>query len=203
MARCRATSRFLFALGLGSSAAAIFWISAPAEAQFAFLEPYAGVGQVQISVYNSAYNDYADKDIATGFMLGIKGGYAFTPRFFMGLDYQTGGPYQFGRIANNGDWTLRMLGGGLGLDYDVARFWAGYYFDVEIDDSQNSTKYRGTGFKVGFGLKVAKNVHANLDVALESINTSQMSTGDQTQNLSHPPNVTVVFASISLPIELK
>lgn len=188
----------IFLINLG----ALFLMCVPARAQFAFVEPYVGIGQVQIAIYNSQYNDHDEKDVASGFSLGMKAGYQYK-RVFIGGDYQTGGPYVFGRPGLKGEWTLRALGAGLGLDYEISRFWIGYYFDTTIDDSKNRFKYTGEAYKIGFGLEVAKNVHANLDVMLVNILKATAASTTGTQPASQHPKVTTIFASISLPIELK
>lgn len=185
-----------FILSLAFSLAA-----ATCYSQGIFLEPYVGVGQMQIAVYDTTNKDYAIKDISSGFLLGIKGGYNFSPRFFAGLDYQTGGPFIFGRLASRGEWTVRMLGVGLGIDYDIARYWLGYYFDHSIDDSRNLYKYTGDAFKAGFGLKIAKNMHANLDIVIHTL--KNVTASGKTTPISQLPQVQTVFVSISLPIDFK
>lgn len=162
----------------------------------AFLEPYVGLGQMVLSQYNSSYNDYQDKDISSGFVLGIKGGYSFTQRYFGGLDYQTAGPFKFGRLVGDAEITVTMLGAGLGLDLDVARYWVGYYFSQSLANAKYGDVYKGDAYKIGFGLKVAKNIHANLDLVFHNIYTAEGTTNTQVR-------VQTAFASVSLPVPLK
>lgn len=164
-----------------------------------YIEPYVGVGQMQVAVFQGG--DYDVYSISTGFTAGIKAGYVFTQKFFVGADYHTGGPYKFGRQTNNAEWNLRMLGAGVGLDYGIGRFWVGYYFDQTIDDGKNQLKYKGDAFKIGFGLAAAKNVHANIDVVLHNIKEAQYSSGATTS--SNMPRAQSFFVSVSLPIDFK
>lgn len=182
-------------------------VLADAQSKAAFLEPYAGIGQVQISLYNSTAKDYDDHDLGSGFLLGLKAGYAFNARLYTAFDYETGGPFVLGRLSNHGEWTLRMLGAGIGLDYDISRFWLGYYFDHDITDSKNQLKFSGNAFKAGFGLKITKNVHANIDITLHNLmtvkSTSTSVSSSSTFTITTAPKVATIMASISLPIELK
>lgn len=182
----RTAAVFLFVSAIASSA----------RAGEPFLEPYVGIGQMVFAIYNSYKNDFEDKDIATGFVLGIKGGYNFTQRYFAALDYQTAGPFKFGRTVNDMEITMTMLGAGVGLDMDFARYWLGYYPSQSLTDAKTGGLYKGDAYKIGFGLKVTKNIHANLDVVFNNI---YIATGTTTTQIK----AQTAFASISLPVPLK
>jgi hypothetical protein len=186
------TKAFLLILIIGSSANA--W------AIGGFLEPYVGFGKLQVAVKNAQYGDYDDKDIADGFELGIKGGMTYDKKYFIGADYNTAGPYTFGRTLNKAEWTQRMMGIGAGMDYEIVRFWAGYYFDDSFDDSsKNAVKYHGTAIKVGFGLVLAKTLHANFDLILHYFKTSDSS--GLSQDVSDKYKAQTANVSVSMPVE--
>ncbi len=180
----------------------ILFLLLPARAKEIFLEPYVGVGQMVLAVYDSTHQDFDVKDIANGFMVGCKGGINFNQRFFAGLDYQTAGPFTFGRMMSKAEMTVNMLGVGAGLDYDISRFWAGYYFNQTIRDSANSIAYTGEAAKVGFGLKVTKNLHANIEVIFHNIYTRDTSSASSF-NLNRTLRAQSAFASVSLPVDFR
>jgi len=171
-------------------------LARPVRASNLFLEPYVGIGQMVFAKYNSHYNDYEDKDIASGFVLGIKGGYNFTQRYFFALDYQTAGPFKFGRSIDEAEVTMTMVGAGLGLDMDIARYWVGYYPAQNLAEAKSGGILHGDAYKIGFGLKVARNIHANLDLIFNSVYSAN---GTYTSQVK----VQTAFASISLPVPLK
>lgn len=172
-----------------------------AHALTPFLEPYVGFGKVQIAMYDKIYNDHDSKDIADGFQLGIKGGLSLTNRIFVAADYNTGGPYVFGRAMGNAEWNMRLLGGGAGINYEAIRFWAGYYPSQVFDDTKNSKKYKGDAYKVGFGLVIVKNLHANLDIIFH--NLTSVDQGGSNSPLNDAYRVQSANVSISIPIEIK
>lgn len=185
-----------FAQGAVIFAAALTIASSDSAWAEAFLEPYVGIGQMVLAQYDPIKNDYAEKDIATGFVLGIKGGYLITQRYFVALDYQTAGPFTFGRLVNDAEITMTMLGAGVGLDLEFARFWAGYYPQQTLADAKTGGSYHGDAYKLGFGLKVTRNIHANLDVVFNNVYGSSGTNNNQIK-------VQTAFASISLPVPLK
>lgn len=173
-----------------------------AQAADAFLEPYVGIGQMVIAVYDSTNNDYDIKDIANGFMIGCKGGLNINQRVFAGLDYQTAGPFTYGRMLNKAEITASLFGGGVGLDYDVSRFWVGYYFSQSMQDAAHSITYKGDAWKVGFGLKVTKNLHANVEVIFHNVN-SRDTTNASAANTNTKIQAQSAFASVSVPVDFK
>lgn len=180
----------------------ILLLGRAAKAADLFLEPYVGIGQMVLAVYDSHYKDYDTKDIANGFMLGCKGGFNFNQRVFAGLDYQTAGPFTFGRLVNKPELTASLLGIGAGLDYDVSRFWVGYYFNQTMQDAAHSITYKGDAWKVGFGLKVTKNLHANIEVIFHNI-YSRDTTNFSAMNTNTNIQAQSAFASVSLPVDFK
>jgi predicted porin len=167
-----------------------------------FLEPYVGIGQMVLALHDQNQQDYDIKDIANGFMVGCKGGLNLNRRLFAGLDYQTAGPFTFGRTMSKAEMTVSMLGIGAGLDYDLSRFWAGYYFNQTIRDSVNSITYTGEAAKIGFGLKVTKNLHANIELIFHNIYSRDTSTASSF-NLNRSLRAQSAFASVSLPVDFR
>jgi hypothetical protein len=196
------TKAFLSILNSAPSALIIFMtlvgVSSDAWGLGGFLEPYVGFGKLQVAVKDAKFDDFDDKDIADGFQLGIKGGMTFDKKYFLGADYNTAGPYEFGRTLNKGEWTERTMGIGAGMDYEVVRFWAGYYFDDSFDDSKNTTKYQGTAAKFGFGLVLGKSLHANFDLILHFMKTSTK--GGVTTDVSNSYKAQTANVSISMPV---
>ena len=165
-----------------------------------FLEPYVGIGQTQVAIYTASRNDYDTKDIAFGFDLGFKGGVSFDKKFFAGLDYQTGGPFNFGNTMNQAEWSTQMIGIGVGIDYEIARFWGGYYPSETIHDGKNQLDYKGTAFKVGIGFKITKLISTNLDISFMTLKSSTDHGVDVTDT-DHLPHVQAAFTSISIPVD--
>jgi len=181
---------------------AILFLTRMVTATQVFLEPYVGIGQMVLALYDQTQQDYDTKDIANGFMVGCKGGLSISRRFFTGLDYQTSGPFTFGRMMSRAEMTVNMFGVGVGLDYDVSRFWAGYYFNQTIRDSANSISYTGEAAKIGFGLKVIKNLHANIEVIFHNIYNRDTSS-TSSFNLNRSLRAQSAFASVSLPVDFR
>ena len=193
-------TKFLLALSVF-----LLW-SNSAFAISAFLEPYVGFGKTQVRVKRTGGTQH--NDIADGFMLGAKGGVNLTEQFFVGLDYMTAGPYNFGQDLNDAEWQIRMIGGGIGMDYQVIRFWAGYYVDDTIDDNKNQIRYKGDAIKIGFGLVVVKQLRANIELTFHNMkkaNPAQVpaSGGAATEDFKDFENLQSANVSISVPIDFK
>lgn len=135
-----------------------------AAGQLFFLEPYVGFSKLEVSESTSD-----SKDVSDNFIIGIRGGVSLGKIFMLGLDYHSGGPYQFGRLLNRATWTTKSTGLVLGADYKVIRFWYGYYPNSRIDDSANNTSYIGTSQKFGFGMQLSQKIRVNLEIMKYSL----------------------------------
>ena len=157
-----------------------------------FVEPYVGVSKMQV-LSDGTY------DVANGFFLGGKLGLNFGKQYFIGADYHTAGPYNFHAPLGETEWNTKMIGGGLGADYKVIRFWVGYYPTDEHEDSLSGGKLKGYGVKVGFGLKINNKLRANLSLIFHEIDEVEINgLSAEREGLSaESANV-----SISVPIDL-
>ena len=158
------------------------------QAKSAFIEPYVGLAKTEVRLGDLV-------DVGDGFFLGVKSG-AYFGRFFFGGDYHTGGPYTFGAPLQRGEWNHTMIGGGLGADYGVARFWFGYYPDGEFEDTVNNFKLKTTTYKLSVALFVAKRIRASLDFLFYDV-TKYESFGTELPDPGY--KVESVHVSLSLP----
>lgn len=154
-----------------------------------FFEPYVGLSKMEARIGSAL-------DVADGFYLGAKAGLNVSKKFFLGIDYQTAGPYKFHEPLDFTEWNLKMLGAGIGLDYRIIRFWLGGYFDANIEHSESSATLEGQAVKVGFGLVVSRLLRANLEYIIFDI--KKIKTGSSSvENEQFAAKATQV--SISLP----
>ncbi|MCB0408440.1 MAG: hypothetical protein KDD34_09565, partial [Bdellovibrionales bacterium] len=109
-------------------------------------------------------------DVANDFHLCSKLGLNLGKRFFLGGDYYTAGPYNFHEPLNNTEWNTKMIGGGIGVDYNVIGFWIGYYPFDKNEDSLSGGIIKGSAIKGEFGLKISKNIRANLGLIFHNLN---------------------------------
>jgi hypothetical protein len=160
-----------------------------------FIEPYVGIAKIELDIDSSGIGTL--KEVANGFFVGSKAGLTFAKTFFIGGDYHTSGPFKFGKLFNEAEWTQKMMGIGMGLDYKVIRFWAGYYPKNQFDDSTGPT-YTGSAIKVGFGLLAAQKLRANLDLVF--FNTNKAEENGMSSEIKGL-KVVSTHVSISIPLE--
>jgi hypothetical protein len=158
----------------------IFWSmvlvvnSEPAEAKINFFaEPYVGIAKLELDFDDTGFGTGSFKEVSNGFYIGSKAGLKATKKLLVGFDYHVAGPFEFGDALSGAEWNHTMIGAGLGLDYKVIRFWLGYYFQSEIDDSTNDVVYKGTAIKGGFGLVVNKKMRANLELVFYQLDKAE------------------------------
>lgn len=183
----------------------LFWTAllGEAKAKSLFFEPYVGVGKLEGQFQNSS-GTYTFKDFANGFYLGGKLGVYFGRQLFVGGDYHIAGPYTLtevhslhGSSDDKNEWSQTMKGLGIGIDYKIIRFWAGYYFDNVIEDVTADIKYTGTAMKAGFGLMASRNLRCNLSVVWHQMNEHDLSYSSID---AKEQNIISTHVSISLPI---
>jgi hypothetical protein len=162
-----------------------------------FFEPYIGIGKLEIHSDNSLNGTFVE--IANGFFLGGKLGLNLGQKAFAGLDYHTAGPYEFSTTLTDTEWNHTMMGAGLGMDYKIIRFWAGYYFESEFDDTTNDIMYTGTAVKAGFGLVASRKLRANLDLVWYDI--EKYKSGSFSAELPGGLDIYSTHVSISIPLE--
>jgi len=164
-----------------------------------FAEPYVGLAKHEIHFDGLA-------DISNGFALGAKLGLTLGPKYFFAGDYMQGGPFKFGDLLNSSEITNSMMGFGIGADYRVIRFWAGYYFDNEFTVTPSNQKITGTAIKIGFGIVASHKFRANLEVAYHTIKKFDSTTpfGATTQGVSNDSTrMLTTMVTLSIPINLR
>lgn len=170
----------------------IFFVGTSANAKV-FVEPYVGLVKLQVKVQSTGYYDISD-----GFFLGAKAGFALNQKIHIGADYQTGGPYKWGPLLADSEWNHKMFGFGLGMDYRVVRFWAGYYIDQTFEDRVAGT-FTGTAYKLGFGISMSSKIRCNLELITYNIDKVEF------EGYSAPfsgYSISSANVSISIPLAL-
>ncbi len=160
-------------------------------ANFSF-EPYVGLAKTQVRQNDTKYFDVAD-----GFYLGAKASYKYSEKYFIGVDYHRGGPFKFGPLLGNSEWTHNMLGGGLTINYSIARYWLGYYWSNSYTDNTNSVSYTGTGIKVAIGFSVSSKLSCNFELLYSAIN--KMNFGYEAPFEGY--DISSAHVSVSIPIK--
>ena len=156
----------------------LFSISANAEP---FLEPFIGMAKLEIRFEDEnaapGTNPIVGESIANGFFLGGRGGWVFSGKYFLGVEYYQAGPFKdlesFETKTNN-----RMLGFVVGVDFKDVRISATYYtVDVfDLDTGTTTTDETNTGYRIGLGLPISNNrFRANFDVIIHQFATNSVS----------------------------
>ncbi len=153
------------------------------------VEPYLGYSQ-----FNFESEGVGDSKF--GAVLGGRGGVEFGGSMFFAVDYHEGGPYILENNIDN-EYLNRMWGAGLGLRSQKFLFWAGYYFDVILDDLNRNYVYDGTAYKASVGYLYKKKISFNIEYCIEQFHSVRNS-----PDTSFSLDVSVFFVSISAPIYL-
>ncbi len=158
------------------------------------IEPYIGLAKQEVHL------DGGLADIANGFALGVKLNIPFASNFYFGADYMQGGPYKWGSLLQNVEMTNTMIGAVLGADYQIIRYWIGYYFDDTFAVSTGNMNYIGTAIKGGFGLTASNKFRANLELIYHNISKIEFS-GMSTEVKDYGFITTMVTLSIPINID--
>ena len=158
-----------------------------------FMEPYVGFSKLEVQATQGDY-----KDISDNFIIGVRSGVKIAKTFLLGLDYHAGGPYKFGTLLNRGSWTTKSLGGVIGADYKVIRFWYGLYPNSEIDDTVNNITYSGNAHKFGFSLALNQKLRVNIEIMNYEV-SSPRSNEPYVQSVTYKPKETNAY--ISVPVD--
>lgn len=157
-----------------------------------FMEPYVGFSKLEV---RNQVNDY--KDIADNYTIGVRAGVFVGNSFLLGIDYHSGGPYQFGSLINRGAWSTKSLGAVLGFDYKVIRFWYGYYPSARVDDSANNLSYTGTAQKIGFTIRINQKLSVHLEMMPYYLNKQVIGSSSSDYSYYSPLETN---AMISVPV---
>ena len=147
-----------------------------------FLEPYVGLSKFEQKQEDSA--GFVTKDTANWFHLGVRGGYFFGKRWFVGGEYFRGGPYTFKDLSfgtTETENSTSFLGGIVGGDFDIIRVSASYFPSHDMTTAGTSTVVSGTAFRVGLSLKVGQKIRANFDVFIQTLNKQTAADGTETE----------------------
>ena len=164
----------------------------------------------EITTVNGASSGSIENDAGRGFHLGIRGGLSFSKKYFVGLEYLTGGPYDMEFGSSTASITKAEVKNGafgilIGADFQQIRISATYFFDNEVEIEETSSggfesenELDGSGVRIGFGLPVSKNLRANLDLMIHDVDDAVAS-----NSVTRDYDVQTAMVSISIPWELK
>ena len=158
------------------------------------LEPYLG--------YEMGKGDAkSGNDLETQFTnMGARIGYSTPLMLWFALDVNLGMSGKLKPDSGSSSAAKRTTYGVVaGLDFPILlRGWVGYGFTNEINDTDNSAKYKGTNTKVGVGFTGLPFVSLNVEYIKDDFKDYEISGNTTNANLDHSS----YMLSVSLPLEL-